>query len=176
MGRPEIRDYQDEHSYRWGAYSEAMKVYCNALEAQLEAEQESVNEFSIANQDLELRLQCKDCGRSDGHEEGCSGAIDWEAAALSLEARLKRAEEELSDLRWRRRDPYGAFLSDAAKRDNCGNCVNNKGRCDPPNSDRIKCHFPEGWPHWTAKCKHWKIREALKGLGKEWKENGKTGD
>ena len=67
----------------------------------------------------------------------------------------KEKDKIISELRFRLYRPYDAFLRDASKQDNCRNCVNYKGQCCSPNSDRVKCDRAEGWPHWTTKCNHW---------------------
>lgn len=80
--------------------------------------------------------------------------------------KCKACEEKellISELNWRLRNPYRAFLEDAAKKDNCRNCANNKGACPPPNSDSVYCDYVIGWPDWTTKCRNWTHNQLEKG-------------
>ena len=82
-----VRDYALDLERKNAAYDKANKDFQELLVA---ANKERAT--------LEARLKCKDCGRSNGHEEGCSGAVDWETAALSLKARIKQAEDAFESM------------------------------------------------------------------------------
>ena len=87
------------------------------------------------------------------------------AVLAEKEEQIAALKKELSDKSWRLRDPYSAFLHDAAKKDNCRNCVHARPATLtlPSAIDRISCKYAAGWPHWSTKCKHWEKNKALRG-------------
>ena len=80
-----------------------------------------------------------------------------------LTAENKRLREGLLDVKWRLHNPYGAFLYDAAKKDNCRNCIHMLPATLPSAIDRISCKYADGWPHWSTKCNKWEKEQALRG-------------
>jgi len=57
MKRPTSNDFVLLFRTYWNSYDAAIQSYCQDLEAQLKAEQKSVNELSLHCQDLEARLK-----------------------------------------------------------------------------------------------------------------------
>ena len=88
---------------------------------------------------------------------------DWGKCREEYLGQIAALKAELSDKSWRLRDPYGAFLHDAAKKDNCRNCVHMRPATLPSAVDRISCKYAEGWPHWSTRCNKWEKIEALRG-------------
>uniref|UniRef100_A0A6M3LKH5 Uncharacterized protein n=1 Tax=viral metagenome TaxID=1070528 RepID=A0A6M3LKH5_9ZZZZ len=101
------------------------------------------------------RLRAKNAKLIYSLEEMMSAGANLKAENAKLRQKVEELREALTEAKGRLRDPYGYFLRDSAKKDNCGNCGNMKPCQLQGNSDRISCKYAEGWPHWSHKCKYW---------------------
>jgi hypothetical protein len=104
--------------------------------------------------------QCVHCAvRGDLHKcraTECFQHENWYAVEMIKENKL--LETELAEVKWRLHHPYDAFLRDAAKKDNCRNCIHVRPPTISHNPDRISCQHAEGWPHWSTKCGKWELK------------------
>jgi len=118
----------------------------------------------IAKKDILLQEQHKIIGNYAQRNEELN-EMDHKAQDQieALTAENKRLREGLLDAKWRLHNPYGAFLYDAAKKDNCRNCIHVLPATLPSAIDRISCKYADGWPHWSTKCNKWEKEQALRG-------------